>query len=189
MPYPAQITLDVIVDAARRMIETDGIDALSLGKLAAEIGVKAPSLYGHVANKDALLRAVNVDTMQRLFAKIDAALAISPDDPSARLIQIARVYRAFGHANPHTYMLAMSDPEPARQADPEYLVQLVLPLQALMATISGNEASLTALRGLLALMHGFVMLELADKLQRGGDLGVAYERSIAALIRGWGDHL
>jgi AcrR family transcriptional regulator len=185
MAYPAQITLDAIVDAARRMIEMDGIDALSLGRLAAQIGVKAPSLYGHVANKDALLRAVNVDTMQRMFAEIDGTLNTAPDEPAARLMQIARVYRDFAHANPHTYILAMSDPDPARQPDPEYLVQLALPLQALIATISGEGASLPALRGLLALIHGFVMLELADKLQRGGDLGAAYEASVGALLRGW----
>jgi len=50
--------------AALRIVDTDGLDGLSMRKLAAELGVRAPSLYGHVASKDELLHAVANDLME-----------------------------------------------------------------------------------------------------------------------------
>ena len=64
-------------------------------------------------------------------------------------------------------------------------MQMVLPIQAVMAEISGQERSLAALRGALALVHGFVMLELTNQLRRGGSLEEAFTESAAAYLRGW----
>lgn len=47
-----------IVEAAIRVIDRDGIDALSMRALGRECGAKAMSLYRYVANKDELLDAV-----------------------------------------------------------------------------------------------------------------------------------
>jgi hypothetical protein len=54
-----------------------------------------------------------------------------------------------------------------------------------MAEITGEAESLPALRGLLALMHGFVMLELAQQFRRGGDLDAAYDKAVRAYLNGW----
>ena len=54
-----------------------------------------------------------------------------------------------------------------------------------MAKITGQKQSLPALRGALALVHGFVMLELKDQLQRGGDLTMAFDASVNAYLHGW----
>ena len=58
-------------------------------------------------------------------------------------------------------------------------------MQEIMAQITGQEQSLPALRGALALVHGFVMLELKDQLQRGRDLTMAIDASVNAYLRGW----
>ena len=50
--------------AALRIVDADGLDGLSMRKLAAELGVRAPSLYGHVTSKDELLHAVANDLME-----------------------------------------------------------------------------------------------------------------------------
>jgi AcrR family transcriptional regulator len=51
---------------ALRIVDADGLDGLSMRRLAAELGVRAPSLYGHVASKDDLLHAVANDVMARV---------------------------------------------------------------------------------------------------------------------------
>jgi AcrR family transcriptional regulator len=147
--------------------------------------VKAPSLYRHVANKDALIQGVGVQMITRLFEAIDEAIASAEDDPAARLMAAAGAYRTFAHANPRTFVLAMTDDERARQPDPDYLVQLIVPLQGIVAEIAGEEDSLPALRGVYALMHGFALAELTGQFRRGGDLDAAYENAVAAQIRGW----
>ena len=44
-----------VTTAALLLIDADGLDALSMRKLGAALGVEAMSLYNHVANKDDLL--------------------------------------------------------------------------------------------------------------------------------------
>jgi AcrR family transcriptional regulator len=184
MPYPSQVDRQQIVVAAREIIAAQGIEALTLGRLAADLGVKAPSLYRYVANKTALLQAVNLDTLNRLFTVLDEAQQTALANPQARLRAVAAAYRGFAHANPHTYRLAMATSDDELRPDEDLLVQMIQPIQRLTAELVGQVRSLTALRGLLALMHGFVMLELNRQLRRGGDLNLAFQDSVSAYLVG-----
>ncbi|NED79073.1 helix-turn-helix transcriptional regulator, partial [Streptomyces sp. SID11233] len=47
-----------IVEAARALVDAEGLAALSTRRLAAELGVSGPSLYNHFGTKDELLDAV-----------------------------------------------------------------------------------------------------------------------------------
>ncbi|GAA1933983.1 TetR/AcrR family transcriptional regulator C-terminal domain-containing protein [Kitasatospora viridis] len=49
------LTREAIARAARRVLEQEGIAGLSMRKVAAELDVKAASLYWHVRNKEELL--------------------------------------------------------------------------------------------------------------------------------------
>jgi AcrR family transcriptional regulator len=51
---------------AIEILETEGIDALSLHKLAEKLGVRAPLLYRHVGSKTDLLLAINRLTLRQL---------------------------------------------------------------------------------------------------------------------------
>ena len=82
-------------------------------------------------------------------------------------------------------MRQSSATEPELRADPARLEQQVLPIEALMAAIVGPERALVALRGALALVHGFVMLELGQQLRRGGDLDAAFAAAVEAYLAGW----
>jgi len=185
MPYPAQTDRNTIIQTARTLIEREGVEQLSLARLATELGIKAPSLYRYIPNKAALLQAVNLLTYRQLFLAYETALQVAGDDPQDRMLAIFRAHRAFAHANPETYVLAYTTTVPEQRADERVLEQMALLIQELMSAISGPERSLAALRGALALVHGFVMLELKDQLKRGGDLTQAFEESIAAYVAGW----
>jgi AcrR family transcriptional regulator len=184
MPYPSQINAETILETARDMIRTNGVEKLSLNKLAAAMGVKAPSLYRYYRNKAALLQAVNEDTVVRLFQAMNPILEM-PGQPVDRIVDAAHRYRSFAHDNAAIYGMLFTNTIDDLRPDPEMNVRMVLPYQSLMATICGEQNALSALRGFLALMHGFVMLELAEQLRRGGDLSVAYEASVRAYLDGW----
>ena len=128
MPYPSQIDKAAIAEKARQMIEEEGVDALSLAKLAAALGVKAPSFYRHVKNKAELLEAVSFLTIQQLIEQMKAATVDHPTEEaiSSKEILLAQVqaFRRFAHANPRTYVLAFTARE---RGDEAQLVQLVLP--------------------------------------------------------------
>ncbi len=187
MPYPSQVDRQSIIDKAREMIEAEGIENLSLGRLATALGVKAPSLYRYMDSKTELLRAVNLVTTQGLINAIREATS-AVNNPKTRLIAMAKAYRSFAHTYPVTYMLAFMNPAPEHRLDEALAERMVLPLQDIMAELTGQDVSLLALRGFWALVHGFVILELGGQFRRGGDLSTVYTQAVEAYLAGWNRH-
>ncbi len=184
-PYPAQTDRDSIIDIACTILENEGVDNLSLNKVASEVGIKTPSLYRHVASKTDLLKAVIERTFGKLFEAYESALKNTSTDPEEQLLALFHTHREFAHANPNAYILAYTTTTPELRSDPDELERQAIVVQEIMAKITGQEGSLPALRGALALVHGFVMLELKDQRQRGGDLTMAFDASVNAYLRGW----
>ncbi|MEU0571404.1 TetR/AcrR family transcriptional regulator C-terminal domain-containing protein [Nonomuraea sp. NPDC005983] len=92
-----------IVAAAIDLIEREGADAVSMRRIAAELGVGAMSLYNHVPNKDALLSGV----AEAVLSEIEFT-----DDPDAdwtdRVRAQARAFRQIAHGYPRCTMLVVS---------------------------------------------------------------------------------
>lgn len=61
------LSRDRILDAALELADQHGVDALSMRKLAAALGVEAMSLYNHVPNKSSLLNSL----LERLLEKLE----------------------------------------------------------------------------------------------------------------------
>ena len=104
-PARARTSRDAILEAARAILEESGAEALTMQSVADRVGVRAPSLYKHVADRAALVQAV----VDAVMADLVTALAIprpSPD-PRTDLRRVARRYRAFVRANPAGYALAV----------------------------------------------------------------------------------
>jgi TetR/AcrR family tetracycline transcriptional repressor len=66
---------DQVLHEAMRLVDDDGLDALSLRTLAARLGVQAPTLYWHVKNKAALLDALADAIMDEAIAALPAQAA------------------------------------------------------------------------------------------------------------------
>lgn len=185
MPYPSQVDRETIIAQAWHLIEEEGVDKLSLSKLATSLNVKAPSLYRHIANKAGLLQAVNLHTSQQLVAALNEAASQTEGSAIEQLTGLMHSYRHFAHAHPHSYLLAFTNTNDALRPDEDTLAQLALPLQQLITAVSGPDQSLAALRGAMALVHGFVLLELHGQLRRGGDLAQDFDTAVRAYLRGW----
>ena len=185
MPYPSQVDKARIVEQAQQLLEAEGLEALSLAKLAEALGVKAPSLYRHVGHKGELLQAMNQVTVEALFAAMHDARTTAPADPKAQLLAIFHAFRRFAHAHPQSYELLFARQAAGERPDEGLLTGLALSLQSIIAQLSGEAQALAALRGALALAHGYVMLELNQQLRRGGDLDATYEQVITAYLVGW----
>lgn len=94
------LSRETVIDAARQCIVADGLEAVSLRKLAATLGVTAPALYAYVTDKRDLLRGVAEREFQRLgstFAQID------DPDPVERMRQMSRAYVAQALAEPELF--------------------------------------------------------------------------------------
>jgi TetR/AcrR family tetracycline transcriptional repressor len=90
-PAPAQrLSREILVDAGIELLCSEGLDAISLRKIAARLGVRAPSLYWHVPDKATLL----ADMMEKIFAQSLASVPALRHWPAWM--------RAFGEALWHT---------------------------------------------------------------------------------------
>ncbi|MCD0452816.1 TetR/AcrR family transcriptional regulator [Actinocorallia sp. API 0066] len=99
----ASLSRDAIVAAAGELIERDGVEALSMRKVAARLGVAAMSLYHHVPNKAALVDAV----IERLVVDLD--FADDPEaDPRERARGMMRAFRAAARERPRTVNLVLT---------------------------------------------------------------------------------
>jgi len=182
MPYPSKLSSETLVEVAWQMMEDEGVESFSMHKLAAHFEVKTASLYRYY-KKTELYRAVNAYTEAKLYEALNPPLQTNTN-PADRIRQITLRYRNFALAHPTTYGLMYTNTIDELRPDFEAGVQSVIPFQILMSELSGEENSLSALRGLLALMHGFVMLEIAGQLRRGGDLEEAYRYTVDAYLHG-----
>src|SRR5215471_17702181 len=68
-----------VLHAAVELADRDGLDLLTMRRLAQEVGAEAMSLYHHVANKEAVLDGIVEVILGEIMAAVDAVEAPSPE--------------------------------------------------------------------------------------------------------------
>jgi AcrR family transcriptional regulator len=181
-PAPSRTSVDAIVAAARRILERDGLTAVTMRSVAEAVGVQGPSLYKRVPDRAALVRAVAdgvVDDLARTLAG-----ATETRDPHTDLRSVAAAYREFVHRNPNGYRLLFADLPAGAGPDPAALAALAEPIVKAMTALSGSSDALESARTFVAWAHGFVSMELAGAFRLGGDLDAAYAFGIESILAG-----
>jgi TetR/AcrR family transcriptional regulator, tetracycline repressor protein len=95
------VTSDEVVETALRLIEDNDVSALSMRRLAAELGVAVTSIYWHVGNRDALLDLL----VERLLADM-GGVRPSGRTPRARITSLLRQWRQRLWERPHLIAVA-----------------------------------------------------------------------------------
>jgi AcrR family transcriptional regulator len=181
-PAPARTSNDAITDAARRILETDGLPAVTMRAVAEAVGVRGPSLYKRVPDRAALLRIVAEGVATDLERTL--SLAVAAGDPRQQLRAAVLAYREFVRKNPNGYRLLFADLPADALLEPGRLAALGAPLVAASASVVGDADALEAARTVVAWAHGFVTMELAGAFRLGGDLEAAYAFGIDAILDG-----
>ncbi len=102
------------VAAARRILEEEGADALTMRRLADEMGIQAPSLYKHFSGKSDLELLLIEDVLYDVGEATHRALHdLGPGSP---LLKLLLTYRAHALSHPNLYRLATSGPLPGRDS-------------------------------------------------------------------------
>src|SRR5437879_410976 len=92
----------LIITAARELAETEGWDAVTIRRLAAEIEYSQPVLYGHFKGKDAIMAAVAVQGLAELAAELRQARTSAPG-PREALAAVGAAYATFAGRRPALY--------------------------------------------------------------------------------------
>ena len=196
MPTPDRTSLGAIIAAGREILEAAGPSGLTMQAVALRVGVRAPSLYKRVRDRDALIAAVAESVVDDLAVELERVELARVEQNSAGkdrvehdrtdelLTGLATTYRAFARAHPEGFRLMFTASAPLASLD-----RAVGPVLRASAALVGEDDALEAARLLTAWMTGFLQMELAGAFRLGGDVDQAFEYGLTRLVAGLGEDL
>lgn len=172
-----------VVEAAARLVDEEGIEQLTLGRLAERLGVRTPSLYNHVAGLPGLKRDLALYCLHDL---LDRILRVSIGKSRAEAIfAIADAYRAYARAKPGRYAFTLQAPGPGDQELQVVAQEIVDVLRAVLAPYKlGEEEDIHAIRSLRSIVHGFSSLEAAGAFGMPVDMDASFHWLVSMFIDG-----
>ena len=194
-------TAAALLDAAERIVQAEGLKALTVRRVASEVGTTTRAVYSVFSSKEGLVVALG----RRAFEILGDGLSSFPqtDDPAADLIEgTIAVFRRFAIEHPTLFQIALQRPPSPqikagfRDAQAEALAGLEARIERLHAAgLLGGRPVWAVLCVFDALCEGLAALELRGilRLQQSravaatGD-GVAeqiWRDALTALVRGF----
>lgn len=160
-----------ILAAARAVLTAEGSDALTMRRLAAELGIRAPSLYKHLPGKPAVTEGLVAIALAELSAVLHDSVRRARR--GREVAALLRAYRAWALAEPNLYRMASGGPVP-RDALPSGLLRWAAEPFHLVA----GEPALA--RALWSYAHGMIMWELDGRQPSGPELDATWSAGAAA---------
>jgi AcrR family transcriptional regulator len=173
-----------VVDAAAKLADADGLEFVTLARLATALGVRAPSLYAHIASVEDLRRRLGARGARELAAELGRAAAGRAGTDALRAVACA--YRGYAHEHPGSYAAAQR----ARglEDDDEAAAAAQAVTDVALAVLRGyglqGDDAVHAARTIRAALHGFVSLEAQEGFAIELSLDESFERLVATLDRG-----
>lgn len=179
-----------ILDAARRIFVEEGVEALTMRRVAEAIEYSPTTIYLYFKDKSELIQAICDETFATLVRDLEALAAIHTD-PLAYLDAGLRAYIAFGLSNPSHYWATFV----VGARNVEYQYEGSMGQRAFEFLRSALRACMDAGRirrgnvdadaqAIWSAMHGLVALQIADKSFPFVDRQTLITTLVTTLIRG-----
>jgi AcrR family transcriptional regulator len=185
-------TAEALLDQAERIVETEGLEALTVRRVADAAGTTTRAVYSVFGSKDGLIVALGVRAFELLRTRVSGLH--TTDDPAADLVEAGvEVFRRFAVEHPSLFRIGVqwgTLPEPSvalgfRDTAWEALAVLeerVARLEA--AGVLGGRSAREATREFHALCEGLAAIELRCMLPEGEEEWV-WRDALGALVRGF----
>jgi AcrR family transcriptional regulator len=170
-----------VVAAAGRIVDAEGLEAATLSRVAAELRVRPPSLYNHVENHAALMRALGIEAVEELGAAITGAAVGRSREDALRAVAVA--FRAYALEHSGRYAATVRAPAPGDTEAESAAATAVSPLVAVVAGwgTEGDEA-IHLVRVIRSALHGFVSIEIGGGFGLPLDLDHSFDLLIDSLV-------
>jgi AcrR family transcriptional regulator len=150
------------VDAGARLADAEGLERLTLQRLAADLGVQPSSLFNHVKGLADLRRQLQLRGLRELGRRVARAAVGLRDGEAIRAAAVA--VRRFAQEHPGLYYASLpatapTDPE-VRAAAAEFAAIF---FDIVRHYGFGEAEAVHAMRGFYSLIHGFVALEHRER--------------------------
>ncbi|MFD2352882.1 TetR/AcrR family transcriptional regulator [Nonomuraea ferruginea] len=175
-------TADRVAEAARAILETEGVEAVTMRRVADAVGITAMAIYKHYPNREALLAAV----ADRALRELGAGWGGRDGDWEARALGLLDDFLDFALGSPHLYRFLITDRrERARRfpdgfrdgASPSFTKIVTLAEEGMRASLLRPDDPLEVAMTVTATAQGLVQLYL------GGRIGLAEDEFRALCTR------
>jgi AcrR family transcriptional regulator len=179
---------DRIFNAAKTVLEKDGVSGLSIRSVAEAAGLSPMAMYRHFENKDALLNALMRDGF---MAWEEIARSIREPDPLRWIEKGFEAFLAFALKQPHRFDAAFLLPATeARQYPDDFVAGRSLAMAMFIARIDeaktkghfGETSSLEVALALAALAQGMVSMHRASRFSSEKQFTALYRQVLRNTI-------
>jgi AcrR family transcriptional regulator len=165
---------NALIEAGIEILSKEGVNGLSLRKVARKAGVSHAAPYAHFADKQSLIAAIALDGHSKVHARIEEVQVLHPNDPLKQLVHLAWAYMQFGLESPAHYKITFSGLIENEKNYPELVEvtrQSLAALQKIIAdcqsagilSSSEYETEIVAIT-LWGLIHGLVSLVIESQV-------------------------
>src|SRR5450432_523572 len=189
-PYHHGDLRRVLIDAALRLAEEGGAEAVSVREAARRAGVSPGAPFRHFPSRDALMTAVAEEAQRRFRAEIDVALATAPADPLARFRCFGLAYLRWAMRNPAHFEIISSgrffDHDKATGLSKDNAELIGMTERMLADAFAKGQLRVPDLKRVQiagrALVYGFARMNIDGHLPRWGVAEAEAERTAEAIV-------
>jgi AcrR family transcriptional regulator len=172
------LTTQKVVELALSVVDSEGLNGLTLARVAEAAGVATPSLYKHVGGLPDLRERVSRLVLAGLTDRArEAVIGVAGDDAVRALMD---AYRAYLVEFPNRAAL-LASPTPSTAPEEDLLAVVLAVLRGYR--LEGSEA-IHAARILRSSVHGFASLEAAGGFGYREDLDESFGRLVRVVAAG-----
>ena len=188
MPRKARARLDknAVLQAAVDILNVEGVQALTLGRLAEKLKIKTPSLYNHVDGLTGLQQELAVMNA-RLLADHLGTAAIGKSGAQL-FMDVSQAFRDYVKEYPGLYMSTLRSSGAQQVQDKNLVHEEERTMNVGLAVMSSlglkGEDAIHGLRAFRSMVHGFATLEVAGGFGLPQDCDESFRRLVSALVVG-----
>jgi AcrR family transcriptional regulator len=177
-------TREALLGAAGEVLHREGPAAVTVRRLADEVGTTTRAVYSLFGDKSGLMKALHreaAETMRRHHEDVPELA-----DPRAEIIELAMAYRAAALEKPNLYGLYLGTA--SREIDDEIRTLSYRSLERVLKAVRRAFPRLEAMdigRELWALVHGMASLELRGFLGEEKEARRLWHQAITAAVEGF----
>jgi AcrR family transcriptional regulator len=163
-----------VIEAALRVMDEEGLDAVTMRRVAREVGVEAMSLYHHVEDKEDLLDGV----CEQVMAEFEFPEPLEDWQENCR--RGARAWRRLLQAHPNVMRLFAERRGPVRSIDSMRPTEYAL--RVLRDSGLSDRDTAQAFHAFGGYIQGFVMMELGSIVSGSDDVHQKMHAELAAAL-------
>jgi AcrR family transcriptional regulator len=157
----------MVLEAAETIISNDGYQALTVRKIARDIGYTVGSIYMAYASMADLAMHIKANTVDELASHLQQVQGFPPEQ---QIAELAKAYLQFASRNFNRWSMIFVPETKAPEWNRQKIEQMIGPLEAQFARLAPDRSAQQhqqAARALWSSVHGICALFLSDELGAG----------------------